>query len=114
MNKFTGYRCSLCGAEYSPTEVTYTCSKDGGNLDVVLDYESIKGKYKPEDILSRRHASLWSFLPLLPVSAPPGDSPPLPAEGARGGNRRPQVRPASQGRATAHLWGEGHSGGWNV
>src|SRR3972149_4804994 len=81
MNKFTGYRCSLCGAEYSPTEVTYTCPKDGGNLDVVLDYESIKGKYKPEDILSRRHASLWSFLPLLPVSAPPGDSTPLHAAG---------------------------------
>jgi hypothetical protein len=25
MNKFLGYRCSLCGTEYSSTEVTYTC-----------------------------------------------------------------------------------------
>ncbi len=39
MNKFVGYRCSLCGEEYSPDAVTYTCPKDGGNLDVVLDYE---------------------------------------------------------------------------
>ena len=81
MSKFTGYRCSLCGEEYSPTEVTYTCPKDGGNLDVLLDYESIKNKYKPEDILSRKDTSLWSFLPLLPVSAPPGDSTPLHAAG---------------------------------
>ncbi|HEX6271111.1 MAG TPA: threonine synthase [Anaerolineales bacterium] len=81
MNKFTGYRCSLCGEEYSPTEVTYTCPKDGGNLDVVLDYETIKSKYKPEDILSRNDPSLWRYLPLLPVSAPPGEATPLHAAG---------------------------------
>jgi threonine synthase len=81
MNKFVGYRCSLCGADYSPSEVTYTCPKDGGNLDLVLDYESIKSKYKPEDILSRTDPSLWRFLPLLPVSEPEGDSTPLHAAG---------------------------------
>lgn len=81
MNKFTGYRCSLCGEEYSPTEVTYTCPKDGGNLDVVLDYDAIKSKYKPEDILSRNDPSLWRYLPLLPVSAPPGEATPLHAAG---------------------------------
>jgi threonine synthase len=81
MNKFTGYRCSLCGTEYGPGDVTYTCPKDGGNLDVLLDYDAIKSKYKPEDILSRKDSSLWSFLPLLPVSAPPGDSTPLHAAG---------------------------------
>ena len=81
MAKFTGYRCSLCGEQYSPTEVTYTCPKDGGNLDVVLDYDSIKSKYKAEDILSRNDPSLWRFLPLLPVSDPEGDSTPLHAVG---------------------------------
>lgn len=81
MNKFVGYRCSLCGEEYSPTEVTYTCPKDGGNLDVVLDYEAIKNKYEPEDIFSRNDPSLWRFLPLLPVSAPAGDATPLHAAG---------------------------------
>jgi threonine synthase len=81
MNKFVGYRCSLCGEQYSPTDVTYTCPNDGGNLDVLLDYDSIKSKYKPEDILSRSDPSLWRFLPLLPVNEPEGDSTPLHAAG---------------------------------
>jgi threonine synthase len=81
MNKLVGYRCSLCGEEYSPADVTYTCPKDGGNLDVVLDYESIKSKYTPDDILSRNDPSLWRYLPLLPVQEPPGEATPLHAAG---------------------------------
>ena len=81
MTKFVGYRCSLCKEEYSPAAATYNCPRDGGNLDVVLDYESIKSKYKPEDILSRNDPSLWRFLPLLPVSEPPGESTPLHVAG---------------------------------
>src|SRR5512138_3450882 len=81
MQKFVGYRCSLCGEQYSPSDVTYTCPKDGGNLDVVLDYEAIKSKYKPDDILSRSDPSLWRFLPLLPVQEPPGAGPPLHVAG---------------------------------
>ena len=81
MTKFLGYRCSLCGTEYSPGEITYTCPKDGGNLDVALDYESIRSKYQPEDILSRDDTSLWRYLPLLPVEEPPGDYTPLHAAG---------------------------------
>lgn len=81
MSKFTGYKCSLCGAEYLPGQVTYTCPKDGGNLDVILDHESIKKKFQPEDVISRKDASLWRYLPLLPVSEPGGDSTPLHAAG---------------------------------
>ena len=81
MEKFVGYRCSLCGTEYSPTEVAYTCPKDGGNLDVTLDYDSIKTKYQPEDILSRHDPSLWRYLPLLPVDEPEGEATPLHAAG---------------------------------
>ena len=81
MAKFIGYRCSLCGELYSPTDVTYTCPKDGGNLDVVLDYDSIKSKYTPDDILSRNDPSLWRYLPLLPVQEPPGEATPLHAAG---------------------------------
>ena len=81
MNKFVGYRCSLCGEQYSPADVTYTCPKDGGNLDVVLDYDSIKSKYTPDDILSRTDPSLWRYLPLLPVQEPPGEATPLHAAG---------------------------------
>ena len=81
MGKFLGYHCSLCGSDYRPGEVTYTCPKDGGNLDVVLDYSSIKSKYKPEDILSRNDPSLWRYSPLLPVPVPRGDSTPLHSAG---------------------------------
>jgi threonine synthase len=81
MTKFIGYRCSLCREQYSPTDVTYTCPRDGGNLDVVLDYDAIKSKYEPDDILSRNDTSLWRFLPLLPVSEPKGSSTPLHVAG---------------------------------
>ncbi|MCA2002862.1 MAG: threonine synthase [Chloroflexi bacterium] len=81
MNKFIGYRCSLCGTEYLPGQITYTCPKDGGNLDVVPDYEYIKKKFHPEDITSRKESSLWRYLPLLTVNEPPGDSTPLHAAG---------------------------------
>ncbi|HAV77877.1 MAG TPA: threonine synthase [Anaerolineae bacterium] len=81
MGKFVGYVCSICKTEYAPGDVTYTCPKDGGNLDVVLDYDAIKSKYKPEDLLSRTDSSLWRYLPLLPVSVPKGFATPLHAAG---------------------------------
>jgi len=81
MSHFTGYRCSLCKEEYLPGQVTYTCPKDGGNLDVVLDYEAIRTKYQPEDMVSRRDFSLWRYLPLLPVPEYPGGTTPLHSVG---------------------------------
>jgi threonine synthase len=73
MSNFIGYRCSLCNAEYLPGQVNYTCPKDGGNLDVVLDYDALRQKYQPEDVTSRREESLWRYLPLLPVPDPGGE-----------------------------------------
>ena len=81
MKNFVGYKCSLCGTEYLQGQVTYTCLKDGGNLDIVLDVDSIKKKFQPEDITSRTDFSLWRYLPLLPVDEPAGDSTPLHAAG---------------------------------
>ena len=81
MSKFIGYHCSLCNREYLPGQVTYTCPKDGGNLDVVLDYDTIRQKYQPEDLTSRDEASLWRYLPLLPVPDPGGEVTPLRAAG---------------------------------
>jgi threonine synthase len=81
MNKFTGYRCSICGREYLPGQVTYTCPQDGGNLDVGLDFDALRAKYQPADITSRTDPSLWRYLPLLPVPDPPGSSTPLHAAG---------------------------------
>ena len=101
MSKFAGYRCSLCGTEYSPEEITYTCPKDGGNLDVLLDYETLKNKYKQDDILSRSVPSLWRYLPLLPVQEPEGSATPLHAAGGT-----PVFRLASPGQKLGlqNLW----------
>jgi len=79
--KFTHYKCSLCGTEYPPEDVVYTCPKDGGNLDVILDYAAIRNSYRIEDILSSQEASLWRYLPLLPVADPGGEATPLHAAG---------------------------------
>jgi threonine synthase len=81
MDKFSGYRCSLCKAEYTPGQVTYTCPKDGGNLDVVLDYDSIRRKFQPEDLTYRSEDSLWRYLPLLPVSDPGSEGTPIRCAG---------------------------------
>jgi threonine synthase len=81
MEKFIGYRCSLCNAEYLPSQVTYLCPKDGGNLDVVLDYAAIRQKFRPEDLTYRAENSLWRYLPLLPVPAPGGEGTPIRCAG---------------------------------
>ena len=81
MGFFTGYRCSVCGQEYGPDEVTYTCLKDGGNLDVILDYDSLKAGWKISDLTLRAEPSLWRYQPLLPVGDPWADGTPLRAAG---------------------------------
>jgi threonine synthase len=77
MTKFLGYQCSLCGTHYSSDEVTYSCPKDGGNLDVVLDYAAIKGRTAIKDLTNSTEPSLWRYLPLLPVSDPGGMGTPI-------------------------------------
>jgi threonine synthase len=79
-SKFMGYRCSICKADYAPGEVTYTCPRDGGNLDVVLDYETLKKKGR-EKLVLEGEPSLWRYQPLLPVPDPQGYGTPLRAAG---------------------------------
>lgn len=81
MTQYRGYRCSLCQTEYDPVSIIYTCPKCGGNLDVILDYEKIKDKFKAEDLLSRSEDSLWKYLPLLPLSDPGGYETPFRLSG---------------------------------
>ena len=71
----------MCNAEYLPGQVTYTCPKDGGNLDVELDYAAIQQKFQPEDLTYRAEDSLWRYLPLLPVPDPGGEGTPLRSAG---------------------------------
>ncbi len=79
--KFIGYRCSICGKEYDPGEITYTCPLDGGNLDVLLDYTGIQKRWTPQKLFSSDDRSLWRYLPLLPVADPEGPYSPLWAAG---------------------------------
>jgi len=81
MSHYSGFKCSICGKDYLPASVIYTCSQCGGNLDVVLDFDHIKQKYQPEDIISRSDFSMWRYLPLLPVSDPGGAGTPLHSVG---------------------------------
>jgi threonine synthase len=77
---FSGYLCSICETEYSAREVTYTCPKDGGNLDIVLDFDALKKKDIRKQLIQNEF-SLWRYLALLPVSDPGGYGTPLRATG---------------------------------
>ena len=81
MDKFLGYRCSICGTEYGPQDVTYVCPKDGGVLDVVFDYDAIKKTTGPRDIQTSPEYSIWRYLPLLPVGDPGHEGTPLRSVG---------------------------------
>lgn len=80
-HKFRGYVCSLCGAEYGPQDVVYVCPQDGGNLAVVLDYDSLARQDLAAEITSSSDFSMWRYLPLLPVADPGFAATPLRSVG---------------------------------
>ncbi len=79
-NKFVGYRCSICGKEYPPEDFRYTCDRDGGNLDVILDYQRIKLNLS-ENLVNMQEHSIWRYLPLIPTTDPGGDLTPVKSVG---------------------------------
>jgi threonine synthase len=81
MGLFRNYVCSLCGKTFAPDAALYTCPEDGGNLTVELDVAAIRAATNPEAIFASHEASLWRYLPLLPVEDPGGESTPLHAAG---------------------------------
>jgi threonine synthase len=81
MGNFIGYRCSLCGKEYLPDQVTYTCPIDGGNLDVVLDSARIGREYSVSNVTSETETSIWRYTLVLPVPDPGKRDTPLRAVG---------------------------------
>jgi threonine synthase len=101
MSKFTGYRCSLCNKEYLPDQVTYTCPADGGNLDVILDYDTLRKKYQVDDFTCRDDPSLWRYLPLLPVADPNAEQTPL---GQAGGTPVFALTRLGEKLGLQHVW----------
>lgn len=70
MGLFSGYHCSICGKTYMPGELTYTCPDDGGNVDIILDFDHINETCSPRKIESSSDSSIWRYLDLLPVADP--------------------------------------------
>jgi threonine synthase len=64
-----GLKCTICGAQYEPGEVEYVCPRHGddGILDVVYDYDRIAQQISPNQLAGDPTASIWRYLPLLPV-----------------------------------------------
>ena len=69
MEKFIGYQCSVCGEQYDAKKMIYTCPKDGGNLDIILDYEKLQTINNGE-LINTTDNSMWRYLLLLPVKDP--------------------------------------------
>ena len=67
---FLGFRCSICSKEFLPDEVIYTCPKDGGNLDIQIDYKEVGKVTTINDIVNSIQFSIWRYLPLLPLHEP--------------------------------------------
>ncbi len=77
MKKFHAYRCSICQTIFEPQDIFYTCPHDGGNVDVLLDYEFLKRQSLVDQISASRDFSIWRYLPLLPVVDPGFERTPL-------------------------------------
>jgi threonine synthase len=70
MSYVIGLQCVHCGRIYNTTEAEYFCPACGyqdGILDVLYDYESIKGELTPHALTQSADYSMWRYLPLLPV-----------------------------------------------
>lgn len=80
MGSFVGYQCSICGKEYQPDQVTYTCPDDNGILDVLLDYEALSKK-SLDELVCWPEESLWRYLELMPIQKMIGVGTPLQAAG---------------------------------
>ncbi len=79
MDHVIGLKCVLCGEEYGLDEVLCVCPKHGyeGILDVIYDYELIKGRLTKEGLARNPDLSIWRYKPLLPIAS---DSPTPPLQ----------------------------------
>ncbi len=72
MGQIRDLRCVTCGASYDPEVVEYTCPSCGprlGTLEVRYDYASIARQLDRDAFTARSEASMWRYLPLLPIES---------------------------------------------
>lgn len=62
-------KCSICGREYAPESVQYTCPVCGpvGTLDVLYDYPALAAKLDLDALSASRIYSMWRYRDLLPI-----------------------------------------------
>lgn len=70
MKRIHGYRCTLCGREYPFGPELYTCPACGekGILDIVYDYNAVKGSLTRETLAACRDFSMWRYRALMPIA----------------------------------------------
>jgi threonine synthase len=64
-------RCSVCGADYAPQPVQYTCPACGevGTLDVLFDYAGLARTLDRDRLAASGDFSMWRYRPLMPLGA---------------------------------------------
>ncbi len=69
MKHILGLKCTICGQAYHTDEAAYVCPHHGddGILDVVYDYALIARHISRDSLAGDPSASIWRYLPLLPV-----------------------------------------------
>ena len=68
MRFVSGLSCHLCGAKY-PAEALWVCSECLGPLEVVYDYDAVRGALSRQ-LIESRPRNLWRYRELLPVEEP--------------------------------------------
>ncbi len=67
-------KCVRCSKEYEATPTVTSCAC-GGILDIVYDYDYIRGILTKETLKERNNASMWRYRELLPVEESTQDTP---------------------------------------
>jgi threonine synthase len=69
MSYVENLKCLVCGREYKPGEVRYSCPCCGqdGILEVNYNYDGIKKVFSKVYLKQNNNFSMWRYLPLLPI-----------------------------------------------
>lgn len=67
MKQVLGADCTKCGKRVEAKPDITTCPACGGILDIVYDYEAIKGMVTKADMANRKDPTQWRYKEFLPV-----------------------------------------------
>jgi len=67
MNFVTVLRCVSCRKEFDPRRIIYSCDRCGERLDVIYDYEAMKGRINKSEFGNRPSCSTVRYSEFLPI-----------------------------------------------